>query len=86
MYQRGFVNLVEMLIIGTKSLMWSAEQASDEEEIGKKEILFSLALSVGFVIIFFIALPYFLTSIFGFTEEKNLQHPVAKIIFWQRVR
>ena len=68
---RGFVNLVEMLIIGIKSLLWSAEQASSEEKIGKNELAFTLLISIGFVILFFIALPYFLTNLIGFTEEKR---------------
>jgi len=68
---RGFVNLVEMLIIGIKSLIWSAEQASGEEKLGKNELAFTIFISVGFVILFFIALPYFLTSLVGFTEEKR---------------
>ena len=69
---RGFVNLAEMLSIGIKSLMWSAHQASPEEEkIGKKEFMFTILVSVGFAIIFFIALPYFLTSLAGLTEEKK---------------
>ncbi len=69
---RGFVNLVEMLIIGIKSLMWSAERASGHnEKAGKNEILFTIFLSLGFVILFFIALPYFLTNLIGFTEEKR---------------
>ncbi|MBI2652407.1 DUF1385 domain-containing protein [Candidatus Woesearchaeota archaeon] len=68
---RGFVNLVEMLIIGIKSLMWSAEQAAPKEEkIGKNEFIFTILVSVGFAILFFIALPYFLTNLIGFTEEK----------------
>src|SRR3989338_7803234 len=68
---RGFVNLVEMLIIGIKSLMWSAEQAAPKEEkIGKNEFIFTILVSVGFVILFFIALHYFLTNLMGFTEEK----------------
>lgn len=69
---RGFVNLAEMLVIGMKSLMWSAEQAAPKEEkIGKNELLFTILISVGFVILFFIALPYFLTNLIGFTEEKR---------------
>ncbi len=69
---RGFVNLVDMLVIGIKSLMWSAEQASDEKEkIGKKELAFTILISIAFVILFFIALPYFLTNLVGFTEEKK---------------
>lgn len=67
---RGFVNLVEMLVIGIKSLMWSAEQASGKEEkISKNEFAFTIVISVAFAILFFIALPYFLTSLVGFTEE-----------------
>lgn len=69
---RGFINLVEMLVIGIKSLMWSAEQAAPKEEkIGKNELLFTILISIGLVILFFIALPYFLTNLLGFTEEKR---------------
>jgi len=71
-FVRGFVNLVEMLVIGIKSLMWSAEQASGEEEkIGKHELTFTILISVAFAILFFIALPYFLTNLAGFTEEEK---------------
>ncbi len=69
---RGFVNLVEMLIIGIKSLIWSAQQAAPKEEkIGRNEFIITIFISVGFVILFFIALPYFLTNLIGFAEEKN---------------
>jgi len=69
---RGFVNIVEMMIIGMKSLMWSAEQASGKEEkIGKNEIAFALLISVVFVISLFIALPYFVTNFIGLSEEKK---------------
>lgn len=69
---RGFANLVEMLAIGIKALMWSAGQAGGKEEkIGKNEILWSILISIAFVVIFFIALPYFLTSLIGFAEEKK---------------
>ena len=68
---RGFVNLAEMMVIGIKSLMWSAEQASGEEKAGKNELAFTFFISIGFVVIFFIALPYFLTSLIGITEEKK---------------
>ncbi|MBI2649880.1 DUF1385 domain-containing protein [Candidatus Woesearchaeota archaeon] len=69
---RGFVNLVEMLVIGIRSLMWSAEQVAPKgEKIGKNELAFTILVSIGFAIIFFIALPYFLTNLVGFTEEKK---------------
>ena len=69
---RGFVNLAEMLAIGIKALMWSAEQASPKEEkMGKHEFAMSFLISIGAVILVFIALPYFLTNLAGFYEEKN---------------
>lgn len=72
LFVRGFVNLVEMLIIGIKSLMWSAEHAAPKEgKPGKNELAVAILISAGFVILFFIALPYFFTSLIGFTEEKK---------------
>ena len=69
---RGFINLVEMTVIGIKSLMWSTEQATgDEEKIGKNAIALMLLLSVAVVIVFFVALPYFLANFIGFAEEKK---------------
>ena len=69
---RGFVNLVEMLAIGIKTLMWSAEQAAPKnEKIGKNELALTLLISVAFVILLFVALPYFLTSLIGIAEEKK---------------
>ena len=69
---RGFVNLVEMLIIGIKTLMWSAEQAAPKQEkIGKNEFTLTILISIAFVILFFIALPYFFTNLMGFTEEEK---------------
>jgi len=71
-FLRGFVNLVEMLVIGLKSLMWSAEQAaSKHEKITKNEFAFTILISIGFVILFFIALPYLLTNLIGFAEESE---------------
>ncbi len=71
-FVRGFVNLAEMLGIGMKSLIWSAEQAlPDEEKAGKNDILFAVITSIVLVIVFFIALPYFLTGILGFSEEQK---------------
>lgn len=71
-FVRGFVNLVEMLAIGMKSLMWSAEQAAPKQEkIGKHELAFTIAVSMGFAVLFFMALPYFLTNLLGFYEEKR---------------
>ena len=71
-FVRGFVNLADMMVIGIKSLMWSAEQVEiEEEKVGKSTIAFTLLLSIAVVILFFIALPYFLTNLIGFAEEKK---------------
>ena len=69
---RGSINLFEMIIIGIKSIMWSAQQAAPgEENIGKKEIMLTLLFSIGLAILFFVALPYFLTNLLGFAEEEK---------------
>ena len=71
-FVRGFANLAEMLVIGIKSLMWSAEQAGDgSEKLSKKDLTVTLLVSIGFAILFFIVLPYFLTSIIGFSEHEK---------------
>lgn len=70
---RGFYNLVDMLVIGMKTLMWSANQAAEEEgeKITKKEMIYTVLISFLIAILFFVALPYFLTFIIGFKEESN---------------
>jgi len=68
-FVRGIIQLVDMLIIGTKALQWSAEQQG-EEEIGKKEwaivFIFAMAMTIGL----FILAPYYLSKIFF--ETKSL--------------
>ena len=87
-FVRGFINLVEMTVIGIKSLMWSTEQATDDkQEIGKNAISLMLLLSIAVVIIFFVALPYFLANLLGFAEEKkpilfNLVDGIIRIIIF----
>ena len=69
---RGFYNLVDMLLIGIRTLMWSADIASEEgEKITKREIISTIAFSFLLAILFFVALPYFLTIIMGFKEESS---------------
>ncbi|MEK6891777.1 MAG: DUF1385 domain-containing protein [Nanoarchaeota archaeon] len=71
-FVRGFVNLTDMMVIGIKSIIWSAQQAGEtDEKLGKNEITITMLISVGAVIIFFIALPYFLTHLLGITEEQK---------------
>ena len=71
---RGFFNLIDMLVIGFRSIMWSAEQqleAEKEEKISKKEIAFTIILAVLFGVGIFIILPYIVTNLIGFYEETN---------------
>ncbi len=69
---RGIVNLVETLVIGIRSLVWSANQLTDKkEEFSKLELVITLSISIGFVILFFVALPYLLTILTGAKEETN---------------
>ncbi len=52
--------------------MWSAQQAEGEKEkITKNELTITLIISLGTVIIFMILLPYLLTNLIGFSEEKG---------------
>jgi len=71
-FVRGFVNLADMMVIGIKSIIWSAQQAGEgDEKLGKNEIAITMLISIGAVILFFIALPYFLTNLIGITEEQK---------------
>ena len=73
---RGIYNLIEMLFIGVKALIWSGNQAAEEEgKEGKKEefstfdIILLLLTSFGFALLLFVALPYVLTIFTGVKEE-----------------
>src|SRR3989338_3097344 len=64
-FLRGIFVLIETLYIGTKALIYSANEAADEgEEVSKKEIFFSILFSFIFEIAFFVLLPLYLTKIF----------------------
>lgn len=64
LFVRGIIGLIEMIYLGTKALMWSSnEQLEKEEKITKKEMTFTLLLSIGFGVLFFILLPLFLSKL-----------------------
>ncbi|MFP4523879.1 MAG: DUF1385 domain-containing protein [Candidatus Woesearchaeota archaeon] len=55
---RGMVNLVEIMVIGTRALNWSSNQAMDEgEEFKTWELILSLVLAVAFALGLFKLLP-----------------------------
>ena len=71
---RGFYNLVDMLVLGMRSLMWSAEQQTGtkkDEKISKTEMTLTVIIALGFAIFLFVALPYFATLFIGFKEETQ---------------
>ncbi len=69
---RGFYNLIDMIVLGTKSLMWSADQQLEKDEkISKKEMTFSLIFAFLFGIGLFLLLPYIITNLVGFYEETK---------------
>ncbi|MBD3163974.1 DUF1385 domain-containing protein [Candidatus Woesearchaeota archaeon] len=69
---RGIVNLIEMLIIGIKSLTWAANQVSDEDEkLSNTAVFLTLLAAIAFAIALFVALPYFLSLLSGVKEESS---------------
>ncbi|MCH8329272.1 MAG: DUF1385 domain-containing protein [Nanoarchaeota archaeon] len=69
---RGFYNLIDMIVLGTKSLMWSADQQLEKDEkISKKEMTLSLIFALLFGIGIFMLLPYIITNFIGFYEETK---------------
>lgn len=67
---RGLVALFEMLVIGTKALLYSTEVAADEKDqkISKGELFVTLLFSIGLAIGLFVALPLLFAKLF--TAEK----------------
>ncbi|MBW2973976.1 DUF1385 domain-containing protein [Candidatus Woesearchaeota archaeon] len=77
---RGVVNLIEMLVLGTKALAWSAnEQAEKSEKISKKEIGITMLVSLLATIVIFIIAPYYLTRLF--IEQTNFLFNLVDGIF-----
>lgn len=75
---RGIYNLIEMLFIGIRALIWSGNQAAKEEddkdakqEFSTLDIALLLLTSFGFALLLFVALPYVLTIFTGVKEEAQ---------------
>jgi uncharacterized protein YqhQ len=85
---RGVTNLIEMLFIGIKTLTWSANQISDEDEkLSNTQLILTLAAAIGFAIFLFVALPYILSLLTSVKEESspflfNVIDGVIKIIIF----
>ena len=81
---RGVVNFIDMMKLGYKTLVFSANTAGIEEEKkdGKKTekksekndniaMTLSMLISLAFAVGLFIALPYFITTLIGINEKEN---------------
>ena len=69
---RGFYNLIDMLVLGMKTLMWSADQQLEKDEkISKKEMIFSFIFAIVVGLGLFLVLPYIVTNFIGFYEETK---------------
>jgi len=91
---RGAIHLIETMILGVKSLTYSAEQAMDEEEaaaakkkskIGSTLAIFgsvALALVLGFALFFYV--PLLLTELVGITNGVlfNLVDGVFRVLIF----
>jgi uncharacterized protein YqhQ len=73
-FVRGFVTLVEMMILGMKSLMFSAELALTENERKPKgwELSISVLISFGAAFIFFIIVPAYCFSLLKRVESSTI--------------
>lgn len=56
---RGVVGLYDMLFLGMKSLLWSAEAADGTEAVTKKELFVLFSSSAVMAVFFFVILPFF---------------------------
>jgi len=77
---RGIINLYDMMVIGMESMIWSSNQAEEEEgKASKKEIFFTVAFAVVAAITMFIFLPLVLTKII--TSKPGIAFNVIDGIF-----
>jgi uncharacterized protein YqhQ len=84
---RGVISLFEMMYIGMRTLMWSAQENSFEEgeKLSNWQIALTVVLSLIFSIALFKFLPYLFTNLLGFREVQqpiffNIIDGIIKII------
>jgi uncharacterized protein YqhQ len=76
---RGAVSLIESLIIGTRTLNWSAEVAQAGEHVDEERgwehrlvMVISLLLAFGLGILLFMYLPYLASTLFGLADKNQV--------------
>lgn len=69
-FVRGFVNLIEFLVVGIRTLEYSAQEAAGEKEaFSKTALAITVVISLLFGILLFVLLPYFFTYVLGLKEQ-----------------
>jgi len=69
---RGIISMFEMLKLGINALVYSGNETVEEEEkISSFGIFVTVLVSILFALALFLALPYFLTTIIGVSEDTN---------------
>lgn len=59
-FLRGVIGLFYMLYDGMRALIWSSNQnLGVDEQLTKKEVIFTISLSMLFAVLFFVVLPFF---------------------------
>ena len=84
---RGIINFVDMMKLGYKTLMFSANTAGLEEEVENKSktekeennekkqnmaMTLSMLVSLAFAVGLFVALPYFIVNLIGIDEKSHV--------------
>lgn len=68
---RGFVFLIENLVIGINAINYSMNESLEKKErLGKNELVFTLIFSLVLAIVLFIAVPFFITVLIS--KDKGL--------------
>ncbi|MFH1770302.1 MAG: DUF1385 domain-containing protein [archaeon] len=72
-FLRGVIILFETVVLGSKALTYSANESvgEKEEQLSKKELAFTLVISVIFALLIFKFLPLLLTNIFSKNAGLN---------------
>ncbi len=76
---RGVVALYESLVLGMKSLMFSAQAAGEEEEkLNDREIYLTMAFSTLMAIVLFLAIPTYLAKFIPGTQDNHILLNIAE--------
>ncbi len=81
---RGVANMIEMLYVGIRALLWSADQQlGKHEKVTATDIAVTLFISSGFIVVFFFVVPFFMAKLFfRHGHVFNLMEGVGRIVIF----